>query len=128
MLEKKLKAAFVEPMLLLRTSALPQGPNWAYELHGYRALAIKTNGKMHLRSRNNKDFNARYPAVAKALSALPDETRTASRIRPSRPAPRQSPFNALQNYGSESPRWSSLDRRLLKEAAKGNKARAKQPT
>ena len=29
---------------------------------------------MQLRSCNNKDFNARYPAVAKALAALPDKS------------------------------------------------------
>lgn len=33
-------------MLLLRTSKLPEGQNWSYELklEGYRALAIRTNG------------------------------------------------------------------------------------
>ena len=36
------KAKFIEPMLLLRTEKLPEGPDWLYELKfdGYRALAI----------------------------------------------------------------------------------------
>jgi ATP-dependent DNA ligase len=29
---------------------------------------------VHLRSRNDKDFNARYPAIVKKLAAMPDET------------------------------------------------------
>jgi bifunctional non-homologous end joining protein LigD len=41
---------------------------------GYRALAIKTRGKVHLRSRNDNDFNARYPGLMKALAPMPDDT------------------------------------------------------
>jgi ATP-dependent DNA ligase len=39
----------------VRTEKLPEGPAWLFELlDGYRALAIKTGGKLLLRSRNNK--------------------------------------------------------------------------
>jgi ATP-dependent DNA ligase len=69
-------AAFIEPMLLLRTEKLPEGADWQYELKldGYRALAIKTAGKVHLRSRNDNDFDVRYPGIVTALAAMPDET------------------------------------------------------
>ena len=73
----KTTASFVEPMLLLRTESLPDGPNWLLELKldGYRGLAVrKSGGKVQLRSRNNNDFTARYPAIAKALASIPDET------------------------------------------------------
>jgi ATP-dependent DNA ligase len=72
---QKAKVGFIEPMLLLRTEQLPEGVQWTYELKldGFRALAVKTGGQVRLRSRNDKDFNERYPAVVKALAALPDE-------------------------------------------------------
>jgi bifunctional non-homologous end joining protein LigD len=70
------KAAFVSPMLLLPTAMPPEGPAWSYEvkLHGYREVAMKAGGGVHLRSRNDKDFNGRYPGVVRGLAALPDET------------------------------------------------------
>ena len=63
-------------MLLLRTDALPSGAQWLYELKldGYRAIAFKRKGALHLRSRNDNDFNTRYPAVVEALGKLPDDT------------------------------------------------------
>jgi len=69
-------ARFIEPMLLLPTDQLPAGPGLCFELKldGYRALAFKTGERVHLRSRNNKDFNRRYPAIVSELAALPDET------------------------------------------------------
>jgi len=71
-----IKARFIEPMLLQRTDSLPDGTHFVYEvkLDGYRALCIKADGKVHLRSCNNKDFNSRYPSIARALGTLPDET------------------------------------------------------
>jgi bifunctional non-homologous end joining protein LigD len=74
---KIVKARFIEPMLLLRADALPDDPErWEYELKfdGYRAIAFKSAGVVHLRSRNDNDFARRYPIVVRGLTALPDET------------------------------------------------------
>ena len=88
-------------MLLLRTDSLPSGEQWLYELKldGYRAIAFKRNGVVHLRSRNDNDFNRRYPAVVEALGRLPENTVVDGEIvafdQDGRPS-----FSALQNYGS----------------------------
>jgi DNA ligase D-like protein (predicted ligase) len=88
-------------MLLLRTDSLPSGEQWLYELKldGYRAVAFKRNGAVHLRSRNDKDFNVRYPGVVEALKRLPENTVVDGEIvafdQEGRPS-----FSALQNYGS----------------------------
>jgi bifunctional non-homologous end joining protein LigD len=99
---ERVKARFIEPMLLLRTDRLPSdAARWQYELKfdGYRAIAFKSDGTVHLRSRNNNDFNKRYPAVLRGLANLPDETVIDGEVvafdddgRPS--------FNALQNQTS----------------------------
>jgi bifunctional non-homologous end joining protein LigD len=95
------KAQFIEPMLLLRTDKLSEGTKWQYEVKvdGYRAIAFKSDGNVHLRSRNNKDFNHRYTSIVKALSTMPDETVIDGEVvaldESGRPA-----FNALLNYGS----------------------------
>jgi bifunctional non-homologous end joining protein LigD len=70
------KARFLEPMLCLAVSEIPTGPEWSYEvkLDGYRALGLKTGGRVRLFSRNSKDFSQRFPEVTHALEALPDET------------------------------------------------------
>lgn len=90
-------------MLLLLASKLPEGAAWMYELKldGYRAIAFKSDGRAQLRSRNNKDFNRKYPAVTAALAGLPDETVLDGEVVALDESGRPS-FNALQNYASAS--------------------------
>jgi bifunctional non-homologous end joining protein LigD len=103
MSDRKTQADFIQPMLLLRTEALPTGPNRVYELKfdGFRAEAIKSGGKVHFRSRNDKDFNGRYPSIVQALAAMPDETVIDGEICALDESGRPS-FSALQNYGTGS--------------------------
>jgi bifunctional non-homologous end joining protein LigD len=100
----KVTARFIEPMLLLRTDALPDdAARWDYQLKldGYRAIAFKTGGRVFLRSRNDNDFSVRYPAVVEGLAGLPDETVIDGEVialgEDGRPS-----FSVLQNYGSAS--------------------------
>ena len=69
------EGALHRPDAPVRTDRLPEGANLQYEvkLDGFRAIAFKSGGKVHLRSRNDKEFNA-YPAIVKALAAMSDET------------------------------------------------------
>jgi bifunctional non-homologous end joining protein LigD len=101
---QKIKAEFIQPMLLLRTERLPEGPDWLYELKldGHRALAVKSGGTVQLRSRNGNDFNAWYPGLVKALGSIPDETVIDGEVVALDEVGRPS-FNALQNRGTRDP-------------------------
>ena len=55
-------------------SALPEGPDWGYEikLDGYRAQAIRDGERTRLLSRNGKDLGQRFPALVPELAkAIP---------------------------------------------------------
>lgn len=97
----KTKARFIEPMLLLRTEKLPQGADWLYEikLDGYRILAIKSEGSVRLRSRNDNDYTTQYASIAAALRALPDETVIDGEVVALEDQDRPS-FTLLQNHAS----------------------------
>ena len=98
----RVRATFIEPMLLQRSEALPDDASrWAYQLKldGYRAVAFKADGRVQLRSRNGNDFSARYAPILAGLAKLPADTVIDGEIvaldddgRPS--------FNLLQNHGT----------------------------
>ena len=92
-------------MLLLRSDALPADrAKWEYQLKldGYRAIAFKTAGRIHLRSRNDNDFSVRYAAVIKGLAKLPNDTVIDGEVialdEDGRPS-----FNLLQNHAAKTP-------------------------
>src|SRR4051794_18876112 len=98
----KARGQFIDPMLLLRTDSLPNdGDRWEYQLKldGYRAIAFKSGGTVHLRSRNDNDFSVRYAGVMKGLARLPDETVIDGEVIALDEEGRPS-FTALQNHGS----------------------------
>src|SRR5260221_9881996 len=55
---------------------LPDGSDWTFEikLDSYRVIGVKSSRETILYSRNHKNFNKRFPQIAKALGDLPDDT------------------------------------------------------
>ena len=66
------RATFIEPMAARVVRQLPDGPEWMYELKfdGYRALILKNDASIEIRSRNNKDMTSLYPGIARAAAQL----------------------------------------------------------
>lgn len=81
--KKKLYAPHATPAALLErvwppmkaTLSSPQSAsdrNWVYEVKydGYRALAAVVNGRIAFQSRNQLDFESRFPDIARALKRM----------------------------------------------------------
>lgn len=98
------KLEFVEAMQPKLAAKLPEGDRWQYEikLDGYRALAVRTRGRVLLFSRRNSTLNGLFAAVAEACMKLPEGTLVDGEIvaldETGRPV-----FNLLQNARSAKP-------------------------
>jgi ATP-dependent DNA ligase len=95
----KRKAGFIEPMECAAVTKLLDGPGWVYEirLDGYRAIAVKSEGKLNLFSRRRNSFNTQYPLVFEALADLPDNTLIDGEVVAPNGSGRPD-FNLLQHY------------------------------
>src|SRR5215469_16380291 len=95
-------ASFIAPMECLAVPKLPDGSPWIYEikLDGYRALAVKSAGKLNLFSRRRNSFNTQYPLVFEALAELPADTVIDGEIVALNESGRPD-FNLLQHYRAE---------------------------
>src|SRR6476620_3731656 len=64
---------WIEPCLPTLVSKAPTGPEWVHEIKwdGYRVSAYVDNGQVTSRTRRGHDWTNRFPAIARALGALP---------------------------------------------------------
>lgn len=67
------KVRFIESMKPLLREEPPAQGGWVYELKfdGFRALALKSGGKVKLLSRNENELTAKFGEVAIAMAELP---------------------------------------------------------
>jgi bifunctional non-homologous end joining protein LigD len=93
---------FMVPMAALAVDALPEGPEWFYELKmdGYRALIIKDRDSLQIRSRNDKDLLPMYPTVAAAARRIQAEQAVIDGEVVAVDFQGRSSFQALQHRGS----------------------------
>src|SRR5258705_1157008 len=86
-------------------SMLPEGSDWTYEvkLDGYRAIGVKSKRDTILYSRNHKNFNKRFPQIAKATDELPDESVFAGEVVALDESGRPD-FHRLQHFTAEASR------------------------
>ena len=63
----------IEPQLATLVDEAPHGEEWLHELKldGYRVLCEVRDGKVHIWTRNGKDWTDRFAPVAEAVAQLP---------------------------------------------------------
>src|SRR3984957_18154636 len=90
------KAGFIQPMLLLRTERLPEGPDWLYELKldGY-ALAVKVRGEFNSARAMTRTSTPGIRPSWKLWDPCRTTRSSMARLWPS--------FNALQHHGVQMP-------------------------
>jgi DNA ligase D-like protein (predicted ligase) len=95
------EAAFIETMDCLPAIAVPDGPEWTYEikLDGYRLEVVKSDAEAMLYSRRKNILNGKFPYIAKALKGIPDGTVIDGELVALGPDGRPN-FNLLQNFRS----------------------------
>jgi bifunctional non-homologous end joining protein LigD len=92
-------------MECLAVPKLPDDPNWLFEikLDGYRAIAVKSGGRLNLFSRRRNSFNSQYSLVFHALADLPDNTVIDGEVVALNESGRPD-FTLLQHYRAEASR------------------------
>ncbi len=95
---------FVPPMLADSGEKIFDDPQWLYELKwdGYRIVATIDNGAVHLYSRNGRNYNNNYPAIATALEAIPHDVILDGEVVMIDETGRNN-FAGLQNYSLKTP-------------------------
>jgi len=68
----RLMARYPEVQLATLVDEAPEGKQWLHEIKfdGYRLLGFLAGGAASLRTRNGKDWTARFPSIVAALKAL----------------------------------------------------------
>src|SRR5580698_5879507 len=71
---KGLLGRYSEVQLATLVDAPPEGDNWLHEVKfdGYRLLGFVAGGEACLRTRNGKDWTAKFPTLTTALKTLKD--------------------------------------------------------
>ena len=98
-------ATFKEPMECLAVPKLPDGSQSVYQikLDGYRAIAVKSFGKLNLFSKRRNSFNRQYSLVFEALADLPDNTVIDGEVVALNESGRPD-FNLLQHFRAQASR------------------------